>query len=89
MAQLENRKLEGLKLQHGQKVNELEKMQVAVLEVSKGLLLGNRGISRQNAAVARTEISPLSKHPKPSFCLCLKFNICFPCFHCKIYKFHP
>lgn len=34
MLELENNELQGLKLQHDQKVNELEKTQVAVLEVS-------------------------------------------------------
>lgn len=33
MLELEKNELEGLKLQHDQKVNELEKTQVAVLEV--------------------------------------------------------
>lgn len=32
--ELENNELEGLKLQHDQKVNELEKIQAAILEVS-------------------------------------------------------
>lgn len=34
MLELENNELQGLKLQHDQKVNELEKTQVAILEVS-------------------------------------------------------
>lgn len=34
MLEIENNELQGLKLQHNQKVNELEKTQVAVLEVS-------------------------------------------------------
>lgn len=34
MLQLENNELQGLKLQHDQKLNDLEKTQVAVLEVS-------------------------------------------------------
>lgn len=34
MLEIENNELQGLKLQHDQKVNELEKTQVAVLEVS-------------------------------------------------------
>lgn len=33
MLELEKNELEGLKLQHDQKVNELEKTQVAILEV--------------------------------------------------------
>ena len=33
MLQLENHELQGLKLQHDQRVSELEKTQVAVLEV--------------------------------------------------------
>lgn len=39
MLELEKNELEGLKLQHEQKVNELEKTQVAVLEVRKALWL--------------------------------------------------
>lgn len=35
MLQLENNELQGLKLQHDQKVSELEKAQVEVLEVIK------------------------------------------------------
>lgn len=34
MLEIENNELQGLKLQHDQKINELEKTQVAVLEVS-------------------------------------------------------
>jgi len=34
MLELENKDLQGLKVQHDRKVNELEKTQVAVLEVS-------------------------------------------------------
>lgn len=34
MLELENNELKGLKLQHDQKVNELEKIQAAILEVS-------------------------------------------------------
>lgn len=37
MLELENNELQGLKLQHDQKVNELEKTQVAILEVSISL----------------------------------------------------
>lgn len=35
MLQLENNELRGLKLQHDQKISELEKTQVEVLEVTK------------------------------------------------------
>lgn len=35
MLQLENNELQGLKLQHDQKMSELEKIQVEVLEVIK------------------------------------------------------
>lgn len=34
MLELENNELQGLKLQHDQKVNELQKTQAAILEVS-------------------------------------------------------
>lgn len=34
MLELENNELQGLKLQHDQKVNELEKIQLTILEVS-------------------------------------------------------
>ncbi|NXT82779.1 CNTRL protein, partial [Zapornia atra] len=39
MLELENKGLEGVKLQHDQKVNELEKTQVAILEASEKLKL--------------------------------------------------
>lgn len=39
MVQLENNELQGLKLQHDQKMSELEKTQVEVLEVIKKAIL--------------------------------------------------
>ena len=47
MLQLENNELQGLKLQHDQKVSELEKTQVEVLEVINEAVLpvANRGLS--------------------------------------------
>lgn len=39
MLQLENNELQGLKLQHDQKMSELEKTQVEVLEVIKKAVL--------------------------------------------------
>ena len=47
MLQLENNELQALKLQHEQKMSELEKTQVDVLEViHKGILLGaNHAVS--------------------------------------------